>query len=227
MLHVCPASRVYLFVSRLVKRLGLSVWLAAGLAVSADPGLMQTLKSVEDRYNHAQTLQIAFSEGYTAQGKVRKPESGTLFLRKPGRMRWQYSYPAGKLFLSDGKYIYMITPDSNRVQKMKAKETEDMRAPLAFLLGRLHFEKDFQNFQSRAEGADTWITATPKSPNLPYTQVEFQVTPRFEIRRVQVTGQDHSVLDFHFDQEKLNPQLDGKLFQFELPAGSRLEEVVN
>src|SRR5262245_47536781 len=150
-----------------------------------------------------------------------------LFLRKPGRMRWQYTYPAGKLFLSDGKFVYLVVPDSNRVQKMKAKESEDMRAPLAFLLGRLHFEKEFRNFESRPEGGDTWITAQPKSPNLPYTKVEFQVTPQFEIRRVRVTGQDLSVLDFHFDQEKVNPPLDIKLFQFELPSGSMVEEVLN
>ena len=188
---------------------------------------MRTLKAVEERYNRAQTLQIDFSEGYSAQGKTRKPESGTLFLRKPGRMRWQYTSPAGKLFLSDGKFVYLIVPDSKRVQKMKIKESEDMRAPLAFLLGKLHFEKDFQRFQSRPEGADTWITAEPKSAELPYTKVEFEVTPQFQIRRVQVTGQDFSVLDFHFDQEKLNPPLDSKLFQFELPPGAMVEETVN
>src|SRR5882762_7091630 len=120
----------------IVNRLAVLVWLAAGTAFCADPGLTRILKAVEDRYNHAQTLQIAFSEGYTAQGKSRKPETGTLFLRKPGRMRWEYSSPAGKLFLSDGKFVYLITPETNHVQKMKAKESEDMRAPLAFLLGR-------------------------------------------------------------------------------------------
>jgi outer membrane lipoprotein carrier protein len=203
------------------------VWVAAGSAFCADAGLMRTLKAVEDRYNRAQTLQIAFSEGYSAQGRTRKPESGTLFLRKPGRMRWQYSSPAGKLFLSDGKFAYLVVPDSPRVEKRKMKESEDMRAPLAFLLGRLHFEKDFKSFESRPEGEDTWITADPKSPDLPYTKVEFQVTPQFQIRRVRVTGQDLSVMDFRFDQEKLNPALDAKLFRFELPSGATVEEIVN
>jgi len=210
-----------------MRGLALFVWLAAGSAFCADAGLMRTLKAVEDRYNRARTLQIAFSEGYTAQGKTRKPESGTLFLRKPGRMRWQYSSPAGKLFLSDGKFVYLVIPDSPRVEKRKVKESEDMRAPLAFLLGRLHFEKDFKSFESRLEGEDTWITADPKSPDMPYTKVEFQVTPQFQIRRVRVTGQDLSVLDFRFDQEKLNPALDAKLFKFELPSGAMVEEIVN
>jgi outer membrane lipoprotein carrier protein len=197
------------------------------IALRADTELDRTLKGVEDRYNRAQTLQLTFSEGYKAQGKARKLETGTLYLRKPGRMRWQYTSPAGKLFMSDGKFIYLIVPDSNRVQKMKTKASEDMRAPLAFLLGRLRFEKDFQNFQSRQEGTDTWITAEPKSPDLPYTKVEFLVTPQYQIRRLQVTGQDLSLMDFQFDQEKVNPALDNKLFQFELPQGAVIEEQLN
>ncbi len=203
------------------------MWLLAATALAAGPDLSGVLKRVEEHYNRTETLQITFTETYQAQGKARKPESGTLFLRKPGRMRWQYTAPAGKVFLSDGKFVYLILPDSNRIQKMKAKESEDMRAPLAFLLGRLHFEKDFQNFQSRQEGADTWITADPKSADLPYTKVEFQVTPAYQIRRVRVTGQDQSILDFQFDGEKVNPALDAKLFQFQLPPGAMIEEALN
>ena len=200
------------------------VWVSAGIALAADTGLSRTLQAIEDRYNHAQTLQIAFNEKYTAQGKIWKPESGVLFLRKAGRMRWQYDSPKGKLFLSDGKFVYLVVPDSNKVQKMKAKETEDMRAPLAFLLGRLHFDKDFRNFQSRQEGRDTWITAEPKSGNLPYSKVEFVVSPTFEIRKLRIHNLDQSVLDFVFDSEKMNPPLANSLFQFRAPPGTQMVE---
>jgi hypothetical protein len=94
---------------------------------------------------------------------------------------------------------------------MKAKESEDMRAPL--FRCRLNFEKDFRNFQTRTEGP-TLDHGRAQSPDLAYTKVQFQVTPQFQIRRLQVTGQDFSTLDFQFDQEKLNPQLDNKLFRF-------------
>src|SRR5438046_10412963 len=103
-------------------------------------------------------------------------------------MRWQYTAPSGKLFLSDGKFVYMILPDSPRAQKTRVKESDDLRTPLAFLLGRLHFEKDFQNFQSRPEGADTWVVADAKSRDLPYTKVAFQARPQSPIRRLQMTS---------------------------------------
>src|SRR6266699_2392579 len=181
------------------------MWLASGAAFSADPGLTQILKAVEDHYNHAQTLQHAFSEGYTAQGKTRKPETGTLFLRKPGRMRWQYTAPAGKLFVSDGKFIYSYTPQDNRAEKMKLKETDDMRAPLAFLLGRLEFNKDFREFRAHAEDGGVFITAIPKSDKLPYSEVSFLAGTDFTIRRLAVKAQDNSLLQFTFENEKKDP----------------------
>ncbi len=76
-----------------------------------------------------------------------------LMLRKPGRMRWDYSQPTGKLFVSDGKFLWLYTPAENRVEKMKLQETDDMRAPLAFLLGKLHFDKEFRNLQGTAGGS--------------------------------------------------------------------------
>ena len=197
------------------------------LAVSAyagDARLDGLLKSVETRYNHAKTLQVLFKEEYTPPGKPVRTESGMLLLRKPGRMRWDYSQPRGKLFVSDGKYLWLYTPAEKRAERMKLQETEDMRAPLAFLLGKLRFDKEFRNLQGRLEGADTRITAEPKTDTLPYSAVDFVVTPEGRIRGLKITLFDQSVLSYAFDEEKVDPVLDGKLFQFQVPKGAELVE---
>lgn len=200
--------------------------MSALAAPAVTPSLDPLFKGVEDRYNHAQNLQVFFHEAYTTPSHPQRTESGTLRLRKPGRMRWDYTDPAGKLILSDGKYIYIYTPASNppQVEKTRMRESEDMRVPLAFLLGKLNFNKDFQDFQPRQADGLTYISARPKSENLPYAKVEFAISPDFQIHRVQITGFDHSVLDFAFDQEKINPPLDAKLFRFQMPAGAKLVE---
>jgi len=191
----------------------------------ADPNLSRLLDGVEQRYNRAKTLQVVFEETYTVNGKARKAESGNLFLRKPGRMRWDYKAPAGKLFLSDGKEVYLYTPSDNTAEKMKLKESDDMRAPLAFLLGKLEFEKEFQNFQTAPlPNGEIRITATPKSDRLPYREVEFLVTPEYKIRKLNITGQDASILSFMLSNEVVNPALDDKLFHFNLPAGATLKD---
>jgi outer membrane lipoprotein carrier protein len=193
-------------------------------AFAGDAALDALLKRVETRYNQTKTLQVLFHEDYTPPGRAKRTESGTLVLRKPGKMRWDYDQPKGKLFVSDGKYLWLYTPLENRAEKMKLKESDDMRAPLAFLLGKLDFQKEFRNLQAKQEGPDMRIAAAPKTDNLPYSAVEFLVAPDQRIKLVKVTGFDHSVLEFRLDEEKVDPPLDAKLFQFQVPKGARLVE---
>ena len=199
------------------------MWVVAP-AFAGDNGLDTLLKGVEARYNKTKTLQVLFHEDYTPPGRPKRTENGTLVLRKPGKMRWDYEQPKGKLFISDGKFLWLYTPDENRAEKMKLKESDDMRAPLAFLLGKLDFQKEFRNLQAKAEGPDMRVTGDSKSENLPYSSVEFVVTPEQRIRLVKVTGYDHSVLEFRLEQEKVDLPVDAKLFQFQVPKGAQLVE---
>jgi outer membrane lipoprotein carrier protein len=195
-------------------------------AASTSVDIDRTLKGIEDRYNRTQTLQLGFTETYRSQGRARV-EKGELFLRKPGRMRWQYTAPPGKLFVSDGKFMYSYEPQENRAEKMKLKEADDLRAPLAFLLGQLHFADDFREFRAHPEEGGIFITAIPKSDKLPYTEVSFLAAPDSSIRRLEVKGQDNSVLQFVFDNERKDPQIQDALFRFEPPAGTEFIDSSN
>lgn len=198
----------------------LAILASASLAVAAEPfDVSKTLHGIEDRYNNIQTLQLAFTETYRLQGRART-EKGELFLHKPGKMRWQYTAPPGKLFVSDGKFIYSYTPQDNRAEKMKMKEADDLRAPLAFLLGKLNFNEDFREFRSHTEEGGVYITAIPKSDKLPYSEISFLAAPDNSIRRLEVKGQDNSLLTFVFEDEKKNPPLQDSLFQFQPPPGA-------
>jgi outer membrane lipoprotein carrier protein len=200
----------------------LVLWCA--LAAGAPVNLDSLLHAVENRYNHAQSLRLTFTESYKMQKRSAQVEEGVLTLRKPGRMRWEYTAPAGKLFVSDGKDVYLYLPDAKRVEHSKFKESEDLRAPLAFLLGKLNFYKEFRSFNLRPEGENQWVDAVPNSDNLPYSRVEFLITPEAQIKRLRVIGQDQSVMDFAFEQEKLNVPLDLKSFSFRPPPGAEIVE---
>lgn len=205
--------------ARIVLALACVPFFAAAAPANQPQDLNPTLKAIEARYNHAQTLKLEFSETYTASRHPVQNESGTLYLRKPGRMRWQYSSPAGKIFLADGKYTWLYTPEDHRAEKASLRMSEDDRAPLAFLLGKLDFHKDFQSFETHSDASGNWISARPKSQNLPYTQVEFLAGPDGRIERVRVTNQDLSKLEFTFVNEQLNAPVAPSLFVFEPPAG--------
>jgi outer membrane lipoprotein carrier protein len=187
------------------------------------PAIGGLLKSVETRYNHAQSLKLDFSQSYAGIKSPVQNESGVLYLRKPGRMRWEYASPAGKVYISDGKDVISYTPADQRAEKSKMKESDDVRAPLAFLLGKLDFAKEFKSFQTRSEGGnagnDMWIVAQPKSENLAWSQVEFLATPEGRIRHVRITLQDQSKLDYTFSNEQLNAPVAQTMFTFHPPPG--------
>lgn len=194
------------------------LWIVCLPSAYATDDLARMLKGVEERYNRTQTLKVAFAETYTNKGHKRT-EKGELYLRKPGRMRWEYSTPAGKLFGSDGKFAYSYYPEEKRFEKSSLKGSEDMKAPLAFLLGKLQFEKDFKEFRTEADGPSTFITAIPKSDKMLYSEVTFLVDPNFTIRWLNVKGQDGSQLEFAFSAEKQNPPIADTMFRFAPPLG--------
>jgi outer membrane lipoprotein carrier protein len=195
--------------------------LMAGLILAA-PRTDTLLKGVEERYNRPKTMTMHFEQTQSGRGRITRAESGTLYLQKPGRMRWEYTDPAGKLFLSDGKYVYYYNPATLQVSRSKLKETDDIRAPLAFLMGRLDFYRDFKEFRTKPEGEDVYIVATPKSERAPYTQVAFLVAPDYRIKMLRVTGQDQSVMVYRLSDEKVNPPLSADTFRFRLPQGARI-----
>jgi len=178
------------------------------------------LKVVERHYNSAQTLAVDFEQNYVASGQ-RRSESGTLTLRKPGRMRWDYSHPAGKVFVSDGKTLWYYSPLAQRAEHSKVKESADLRAPLAFLLGKLDFHRDFTEI--REEGGE--IVALPKSDRAPYREVRFTADADGVIHRVKVTGQDASQMEFVFRNERRNVPVKDALFRFIPPAGAEVVDV--
>jgi outer membrane lipoprotein carrier protein len=206
----------------------LTVSILSGLAFSQTAKTADTLiQKVQQRYNGAQTLSVNFVENFTILGHPRAPESGTLTLRKQGKMRWDYSQPKGKLFISDGKNVFLYTAADNRVEKIPLKNTEDMRAPLAFLLGRLDMKKEFRDFHVRDEQGAVWLDATAKTDRLPYSTVDMQIGQDGNIQQLKVMGRDESVTEFRFSDERLNPPVPPGLFHFEPPPGAEVVDSID
>jgi outer membrane lipoprotein carrier protein len=198
--------------------------LAVSVGGVADSATDQIIRKVQDRYNSARTLSVHFVENYSILGHPRPAESGTLSLRKQGKMRWDYSRPEGKLFISDGKEVFLYTATDNRVEKVPLRDTEDMRAPLAFLLGRLDMRKEFRDFQIREGEGGTWLDASAKTDRLPYEKVQMLIARDGSIAKLNVVGRDQSLLSYNFTDEKINLPLNDRLFHFQIPPGA---EVVN
>ena len=99
-------------------------------------------RRVDDHYNHLHSLQARYTERFQGLG-LDRTETGTLTLLKPGRMRWAYDTPTGKLFLLDGRDRHRLHSQATpRPPASPPKQLDDLRSPLRFLLGHTELAKE-------------------------------------------------------------------------------------
>ena len=183
------------------------------------PSVHDLAQRVDQRYNRMRSLKAGFSETYAGMGRKRT-ESGTLLLAKPGRMRWDYSQPAGKLFLLDGKFAWFYTRGSAQAQRIPAKQLDDLRSPLRFLLGHTQLEKELVHLQLTAasNGAYT-LTGQPKGQEQRVARLSLTVTADGAILAIEGEENDGSITHFSFTGEQENVALSPDLFRFAPPPG--------
>src|SRR5246127_2688856 len=114
----------------------------------SDAGKLASL--MEAKYRSAKTLAATFLERYVENGAVLRSEAGTAYFRRPGKMRWEYERPEKDLFLVDGKTAWFYVPADHTVTRVPAKQSEDLRTPLALLAGQMKLSR----LCSRVELAD-------------------------------------------------------------------------
>ncbi len=133
--------------------------LLGALSASAQTDVHALAAKVDAHYNHLHSLRAGFTESYSGMGQQRT-ERGTLLLAKPGRMRWQYA--GGKLFLLDGKAATSYVPGEAQAQRIPAKQLDDVRSPLRFLLGHTQLEKELDGLHAEpAAGGTVLLTGRP------------------------------------------------------------------
>ncbi len=175
------------------------------------------LKRVDDHYNHLASMRTRYTERYTGMGMTHT-ETGTLELKKPGRMRWQYDQPAGKLFLFDGKFAWFYTPGDPQAQRIPARQMDDLRTPLRFLLGHTQLAKELERITVTLDGSLLRITGTPKGTQR-IRQIVLEVTPTGEIAGMSVTQPDGAETSFQFTGTEENVATKDSDFRFLVPAG--------
>jgi len=196
---------------------------AATLSASPSPDVHAIAQDVGERYNHLHTLQAEFTEIYRGAGTERT-ESGTLWLKKPGKMRWEYRSPREKLFLSDGKDAWFYVPGERQVRRTAVKKLDDLRSPLAFLLGKTKLEKELQGLSLAPDVAplaagDVVLRGVPKSLADRVSQVLLEITPEHWIGRILVEEGDGSVTEYRFTGQRENVAVPDQRFQFATPDG--------
>ena len=203
-----------------VPRILILLLLAAGTYAATAP---EIAAKVDQRYNQLQTLQAEFTETYRGAG-VSRTESGTLWLKRPGKMLWDYREPQPKVFVSDGKSAWFYVPGERQVRKASVKKLDDLRSPLRYLLGKTKLEKELAGLAvvpdvSPETPGNIVLRGAPKGMEDRVFSVLLEVTPEGEIARMLISEVDGSTTEYRFANQRQNQPIADQRFRFSPPAG--------
>ncbi len=181
----------------------------------ADKSLIQR---IDAHYNHLHSLRAAYTEHFSGMGMDRT-ETGILLLKKPGRMRWNYANPAGKVFILDGKYGWFYTPGDAQAQRIPASQLDDLRSPLRLLLGHTELQKELDSIAITPQGADFQITGVPKGMAARVRLLTLVVSSTGAIERIQLDEIGGATTEFRFTDMQEDVAIPDADFHFTPPAG--------
>jgi outer membrane lipoprotein carrier protein len=179
---------------------------------------------VDRHYNALHSLEVHFVQTYTGLGMTRK-ESGVLLLKKPGKMRWTYTDPDGKLFVLDGHDGYFYSPGETEAQKVDEKKLDDLRSPLRFLLGHTELEKELTGLHVSCDGGGTCeLSGVPKGLEQRVSALKITAAADGTIRLMTIEETDGVTNQFTFSGEAGNVPAPNTAFVFLPPAGVHVVE---
>ncbi len=183
--------------------------------------LDQLIKGLQTKYNKLSSLSADFTQIHT--GSQTRRESGRVLLKKPGKMRWDYTSPEAKLFISDGKTLYEYVPAEKYASKSSIRDSGDMRAPFAFLLGRGNLRRDFKTIEfskeAPARAGNKVLRMIPKRA-ADFRELLVEVEPTsLQIARLTFIESGGARSDFLFSNVQENPAVSPAQFVFKAPPG--------
>ncbi|MDQ3009213.1 MAG: outer membrane lipoprotein chaperone LolA [Acidobacteriota bacterium] len=201
--------------------------LLLGLFISLVPSqsaeLDQLINGLQAKYNKLSSLSADFTQIYNAPGQKSRRESGHLLLKKPGKMRWDYTAPEAKLFLSDGKWLYEYVAAERYALRSTVKESGDLRAPFAFLLGRGNLRRDFKRIEfsqeSPVRAGNKVLRMIPKRA-ADFKELVIEIEPSsLQLARLTLIESGGARSDFLFSNLRENALVNDAQFIFKAPAG--------
>ena len=200
-----------------MKRL-LVLLLTTTLAPAQAPSAATLARLVDAHYNHLQSLRARYTERYRGMG-VDRSETGTLTLRKPGRMRWAYDSPAGKIFVLDGKSAISYTPGDTEAQSLPISKLDDLHSPLRFLLGHTNLTRELDGLSVAPVSGGYTLSGIPHGMAGRVRTILLTVDPQGTLHQIRILEPDDAETTFDFTDIRENVPTDDAEFHFNPPPG--------
>lgn len=200
---------------------------ATGSLISAaqpvTPSAPQVAAALQKKYDTIRDFTADFV--HEAEGGVlrkKTTERGTLQVKKPGRMRWDYTAPEKKLFVSDGRKMYLYVPADNQVMVSSVPEADEATTAVLFLVGKGSLTRDFTVSFAEGGAPETYaLKLLPRLPERDYDWLHIVVDrATMRLRTLAAADAQGGRSTFHFSNFKENAGLADKTFDFRIPRGA-------
>jgi outer membrane lipoprotein carrier protein len=183
----------------------------------------QVAATIDARYNGMKSLRAEFTEVYSGGG-IRRSESGTLWIKKPGKMRWDYSSPQKKIFVTDGATAWFYVPGERQARRTPLKKLDDLRSPLRYLLGRTKLDKELRGLSLAPDvppekPGDVVLRGVPVGMEDRISQVLLESDGQGFLRRIVMEELDGSRTEFRLENQQENVAISSAQFSFQPPSG--------
>jgi outer membrane lipoprotein-sorting protein len=191
-----------------------------------NPTLDDVIRGVESAYGKMNDLKAEFNQSALNKSLNQTIDAkGVVYLKKGGKLRWEYTEPSKQEIVSDGKTIWIHTPQLNQVNTGPAPEALSGPAG-SFLSGlgklRQHFNVRFLNPAQPKDGdGNIVLDLTPKQPLPTMSRLILSLDPKtWEARKAVVYDQFENTVTMTFTKLAVNTGLPDKLFVFTPPKGT-------
>lgn len=202
----------------------LALFATALPAQNTSPSATEVATSLQRKYDTVRDFSANFTHQHTG-GVLRRKlvEQGTVHVKKPGKMRWEYKSPEEKLFVSDGKRLYFHDPANHQVTISEVPEGNQATAA-QFLSGRGNITRDFNVTFADGGSADSFaLKLVPRAPQNEYDWLEIVVDrATYQIRSLTAVEKQGARSTFLFSGLKENIAIPDTMFVFEIPRGAEV-----
>jgi outer membrane lipoprotein carrier protein len=207
---------------------GLAPLVALLIAVSApsgqEPTALDAARALQAHYDSVRDFTADFTQTYVG-GVLRKriTEQGRVRVKKPGRMRWDYTQPEHKVFVSDGSETYSYIPADHQVYVTPMPEGDEATTAVLFLTGRGDLVRDFDVQYARDVTVDpdeAALRLDPKRPDRDYDWIVIVFDRQnWQIRKLVAADSQGGTSTFQFRNMRENVGLSDDVFTFKIPRG--------
>jgi len=192
-------------------------------AAQASPPAQQVAAALQKKYDEVRDFSADFVNEYEG-GVLRKKatEQGTVQIKKPGKMRWNYTQPERKEFVSDGHRMYIHWPADKQVMVTPVPQEDQATTAVLFLAGKGNLTRDFAvSFAPGAPDDIYLLRLQPRQKDNDYDWLQVGVDKKtLQLRSLAFEDKQGGRSTFRFSNFKENPGLSDKIFVFKIPAGA-------